>query len=243
MENPSPSASGAPYHPTQVASAPFYPYGSDLSPVPPPPSPRTPRPPVWLLVVGALVIVALIGTIVAVVSLKSSGGGQPTPLAVNGSSPVGQVPLQSTSASTPVGQPTAIPTPTSAHKIGDTVSIDGWQMTVEGLKSSQGGEFDSLQPGDTFLEIDVSLLNQTGQAQGMESFAAFTLKDSATGQQYEQTFVSDAPARPDGRVPAGGKLRGTLAYEVPQAVHSFELDVSPNPFGNNAEVAVWTLTR
>lgn len=140
-------------------------------------------------------------------------------------------------------QPTTAPTSSStgSHKIGDVVSIDNWLVTVNGVKTSSGGQYDPPQhAGDIFLEIDVSVTNQTGQSQTFSSLLSLTLKDS-TGQKYNETFVSDAPSSPDGTVANGSKLRGTVTYEVPQTMHSFEFDVAPDSL-TSTNVAVWNLT-
>jgi hypothetical protein len=114
-------------------------------------------------------------------------------------------------------------------------------VTVNGAKTSKGGQYDTLDhAGDVFLEIDVTVVNNTGQTQTWSTLLDFTLKDS-TGQTYNQTFVSDSPAPPDGKVPNGGKLRGTAPYEVPSTMHAFEFDVTPDSFNNN-DVAIWNIT-
>lgn len=188
-----------------------------------------------IAIVAGVTTVVLIGAIVLVV-VSRNGSGQPSTGAsrVPGSTQASQAAPQSTTA------PTTVNSPAGPHKVGDVVTIDGWQVTVLGVKTSLGGQFDTLQPGNVYLEIDVALVNQTDQTQLFASLAAFTLKDG-TGQTYQQTFVSEAPAPPDGRVIAGGKLRGTVTYQVPSNNQTFEFDVTPNVYGENADVAVWNL--
>jgi hypothetical protein len=41
--------------------------------------------------------------------------------------------------------------------VGESVSIDSWLVTVNGAKTSKGGQYDTLDhAGDVFLEIDDS---------------------------------------------------------------------------------------
>jgi Domain of unknown function (DUF4352) len=121
------------------------------------------------------------------------------------------------------------------------VTVDNWQVVVNGVKTSQGGQYDTLNPGDVFLEIDLTVTNQTGQNQTFSSDFSCTLKDS-TGQKYNSSFGdSNAPSSPDGNVASGDKLRGTVVYEVPSSMHTFEFSVDPDPFGKN-DVAVWNLS-
>ena len=252
--------------PTSVPGSPAYPSADSAAPPPPPPlasytygyRPDWHAPPVtqtgrhrrgWtvpLVMVGVGVVVALLvsGGAAAIFSLSRNGSGQLSH--VNGpvgSPPAGQPTSPSTSGGGQPSQPTSIPTtsPTGTHHVGDTVVVDGWQVVVNGVKTSSGGTFDDLKPGDIFLEIDVSVTNQTGQSQFFSDLEAFSLKDP-TGQTYEQTFVSDAPAAPSGRVAAGDRLRGTVVYEVPATTHTFTLDATPTILSSNAHVAIWMLT-
>lgn len=259
-EHSLPDASSLPhsYPPTQLGTPPYpsanlyalpppspYSYGPDPHGVP-----RRQGNVRLMAIIAGVAVMVLVGAIVLVmVSRSSSGQTPPNGTGTPGSTQVSQGTPQATGGGTQTGQPTAQPTaaptpvnsPAGAHKVGDVVTIDEWQVTILGAKTSQVGQFDSLQPGNVFLEIDVSLVNQTSQTQLFASFEAFTLKDG-TGQTYQQAFVSDAPAPPDGRVTAGGKLRGTVAYQVPSNIQTIEFDVTPNTFGRNTDVAVWNLS-
>ena len=118
-------------------------------------------------------------------------------------------------------------TPTAApaaqhFKVGQTVKVgDTWEVTVNSVKTSQGGDFDQPKAGNTYLLVNVSLKNVSSQEQTVSSLLMFKLRDS-TGQDYNETITTGASA-PDGKVEAGSPLRGTLAYEVPTSVHSFTL--------------------
>lgn len=267
LSSPEASYSAPSYQPTQLAhpSTSMYPSTNPYSSAPPPPPydsehqayyPRLLRHPrnSRLMAIAASVIAAvLVLAIVLVVVSRNSGsingqrGGQngPTATGTSGSTGANQPTNQSPNGDGQPTQPSNVATPTTSptggtHHVGDVVVIDGWQVTVLGVKTSSGGEFDTPKPGNTFLEIDLSVVNQTGQSQIFAAFEACTLKDG-TGQTYEQAFVSDAPAPPDGSVAANGKLRGTLVYEVPANMSSFEFDVTPNAF-RNGDIAIWNLS-
>ncbi|HLG78326.1 MAG TPA: DUF4352 domain-containing protein [Ktedonobacteraceae bacterium] len=234
-----------PYAPTQPASGSYpytYPpqqmppqYGGPYQPMQQPP--RKGRGWLWITI-SVVVALILIGGVIAAVSAANKPAQQAngTPTAQAG---------QATQAATQPGQtqPTAAPTQSSSssgmHKVGDVVTIGGWQITVNGVKTSQGDEFNQPHAGNTFLLVDVTAVNQTGQAQTFSSLISFTLKDS-TGQKYDETIDTAAPSSPDGNVAAGGKLRGTLAYEVPLSQHSFELDFTPD--FTSTDVATWSLS-
>jgi hypothetical protein len=48
---------------------------------------------------------------------------------------------------------------------------------------------------------------------------SFNLKDSA-GQKYTETILSDLTP-PDGKIEAGGLLKGQMPYETPSSQHDF----------------------
>ncbi|RAQ96176.1 DUF4352 domain-containing protein [Thermogemmatispora tikiterensis] len=118
----------------------------------------------------------------------------------------------------------ATSSPATQHfKVGQTVKVgDIWQVTVLGVKTSDGDEFSHPKTGNTYLLIDVSLKNLSSSEQIVSSAANFTLRDSS-GQEMDFTIVTSAPKTPDGKVEAGGQIRGTLAYEVPLSEHHYTL--------------------
>lgn len=195
----------------------------------PPQQPRKSRKKLWITLGVILLLVIIIGAVASNGNKSNTASPQPT--------------TSANSAPTQASQPTTAPTQATsgAHKIGETVTVDNWDAVVNSAKTSTGGQFDTPQhSGDVFLEISVSVTNNTGKAQTFSSILYFTLKDSS-GQKYDETIVTDAPSTPDGNVAAGGKLKGTISYEVPKDTKSFELDFSPDPFGST-DVATWTFT-
>lgn len=253
---PPPSASGDAYPAYPQPSTQYPPYPQTSQPYPqasqpyqqppsyPPYGGGYPQPPrknqttLWIIL-GVVAAVIIVGAIIAV---AVSSNNKPNTASSN--PPATQ---QASGAPTQSGQqPTSVPTQSSsssssgAHNIGDVVTLDGWQVVVNSAKTSHGGQYDTPEhAGDIYLEIDASVTNQTGQNQTFSSLLSFTLKDS-TGQKYDQSFVSDAPSAPDGNVQNNGKLRGTLVYEIPPTMKSFELDFSPSLESN--DLAVWNIT-
>ena len=221
-----------------------YPYGAPGGPNYQ--QPRKPKNYLWLIIVVA-VLVVLVGALAVAVAQSGKGNGSNQTVNATATSvpatnaPATSAPTQAGQQSTPTSAPTQGSSSSGTHKLGDVVSIDNWQVSVISAKISHGGQYDTPQhAGDVYLEIDVSVVNQTGQSQTFSSLLNFTLKDS-TGQKYDQAFVSDAPSSPDGTVPNGGKLRGTVVYEVPPTMHTFEFDVAPDSL-NSSDVAVWNLS-
>lgn len=124
-------------------------------------------------------------------------------------------------------------------KVGDVVTVGtDWQVTVNSVKTSAGGNFDALKTGDTFLEISVTMKNISAQEQEASSLIFWSLKDSV-GQHYDEAVVTDAPSTPDGKVAARDKLTGTLSYQVPLTQKQFELSFAPDPVSSGQ--TIWKL--
>jgi len=130
-------------------------------------------------------------------------------------------------------------TPTH-FKAGQAVKIGDFTVTVNSIKSSQGGQFDTLKAGDVFVVVDVTIKNNASKPQSdFSSDLQFTFTDS-TGQKYNQTII-DGATPPDGTIPAAGQLRGQMSYEVPKTQRKFTLVFQPDPFGSDDQ-AVWDLS-
>jgi len=92
---------------------------------------------------------------------------------------------------------------------------------VKSVKTSNGDDISQLKAGNTFLVVDVSIKKVSSKEQDVSSILQFTLKD-ATGQKYDQTFISGATS-PDGKVEAGDVIKGQTPYETPKAQHDYTL--------------------
>lgn len=215
----------------------FYPYTQQQSQLtPPPPSmqqypygmlPGQAQPAkkhrgrVWAIIIGLVVMLIVV---VAVASAGSHNTG-------------GSTPASTTQANQ--NQPARAAQAAGGHHAGEAVTLSGWTVTVNSVKRNAGdGQFNIPKAGNVYLFIDVTVLNNTGQSQAVSSLLQFSLKDS-TGQSYNEALDSAAPSAPDGTVTNGGRVRGTLVYEVPQSMHIWEFDFQPD-FGTDQ--AVWSLT-
>jgi len=181
----------------------------------------------WVLI-GLGGFVAL----VIVIAMATAGGGGSTTQPSQSSSSSGGT---SAPATQPANPPATNPAPATAqhHQVGEVVNTPaGWQVTVNSVKTSQGDELFTPKAGNTYLVVDVTLKNTTTEQQPVSSLLQFSIKD-ATGQEYNQALApSDVTSTPDGKVEAGGILRGQLAYEVPTSQHQFTFAFQPS-FGSD----------
>jgi hypothetical protein len=100
--------------------------------------------------------------------------------------------------------------------VGDTFVV-----TVSSVKTSKGDEFTKPKSGNTLLVLDVTIKNVSKEEQTVSSLLSFTFKDSE-GQKYTDTFLCGLTA-PDGKIEAGGLLKGQSPYEAPTSQHDFTL--------------------
>lgn len=123
-------------------------------------------------------------------------------------------------------------------KAGQQVKFGDFVVTVNSVKTSTGDELTTPKAGNIILVVDVTIKNTSSKSQDVSSALDFTLQD-ATGQKYDETIISNGTP-PDGSVPAGGLLRGQLAYEVPKAQHKFTFSFQPDI--TSSDQAIWDLT-
>src|SRR5579859_8135199 len=125
----------------------------------------------------------------------------------------------------PAARNTSAPAQSTQHfSVGQTIKTgDGdWEITINGVKTSQGQDFSTPKAGNIFLLIDVTLKNTSKQTQQVSNLAMFTLRDLG-GLEYTQTILPSAQAAPNGQADPGQPIRGTLPFEVPTSQHAFTL--------------------
>lgn len=133
----------------------------------------------------------------------------------------------------------AAPTPKAHFKVGDQVKVgDTWLITINSVKTNKGDEVFQPKSGNTYLVIDLTMKNLSSQEQNVSSLLQFTFHD-ATGQQYDEA-LTDIGHPPDGKVEAGGSLRGQLVYESPAAQHQFTLAFESDILSDGQ--TIWDIT-
>lgn len=143
--------------------------------------------------------------------------------------------------------PTAAqPTPTSApvhNKAGQLVKVGSWEVTVNSVKSSQGGNGVTTDADKQFILVNVTLHNVGSANANVSSVTNFQLKqsDGTLGQNasFIGTSIGGSPA-PDGMVMPGDKLRGDLVFTVLKTEKAFAFTFAPD-FGGS-DMAVWDLS-
>ncbi|SNX53638.1 DUF4352 domain-containing protein [Thermoanaerobacterium sp. RBIITD] len=119
-------------------------------------------------------------------------------------------------------------------KIGDTVKMDKLNITVNGVRYSNGSDFLKPEDGKVYAIVDATIENIDSKAQTVSSMLMFKLADS-DGYNYNST-IGDTKAQLDGEVGAGRKMRGEVAFEIPKDAKGLEFIFEPNAFGTGQAI-------
>ena len=117
----------------------------------------------------------------------------------------------------------------SNYSVGETAKTGDFEVTVYGSKDPQpASQFDRPAAGSHFVSVDVQVANRGSKQQTFSSLAGFHLVDSAN-RQFDEEIASDVkPGPPDGQIPAGEAVRGTVVFEVPDGTTGLRLRVQGN---------------
>ena len=98
--------------------------------------------------------------------------------------------------------------------IGDTAKVGDAEVTVHGFRLDKGDEFFGPDEGNTWLVVDVTVVNTGGDSYALSSVLQTAARDQE-GREHGIAFGPDLHGGLDGQIPPGDKLRGEVAFEVP----------------------------
>lgn len=201
-----------------------------------PPYPQQPyqQPPkkkrrIWLWALIGTVVIFAMCSIAALASKGGSGSSNPSVTSTTTTSKTSSQNNKSNNSSS---------SSTSQNQSNGPVSVaDTWQVTLGNITTSDGDAISQPDPGDVYLQIDVTMKNISDQTQIASSVLMWNLADTS-GKQYDPVLLTSANS-PDGDVGTGNSLQGTLVYEVPQSTTSFTLSFTSDP---NSDPVQWDIT-
>lgn len=108
------------------------------------------------------------------------------------------------------------PSPPRVQPIGKTQRVGDLEVTVHGVRESQGELILRPSMGSKWVIVDVSARNRSRNTYFFTALFQTHLRDR-DGRNYN-TLVVRPQLRGvfDGTIPGGGTLRGEVAFEVPQ---------------------------
>jgi hypothetical protein len=101
-------------------------------------------------------------------------------------------------------------------KVGDTIKVNGAELTVKKVAKSQGSEYDEPKSGNEFVIVSVSIKN-IGTNQLAYNPYYFKMKNSQ-GQITEETItsVNQDTQLQSGELASGGSVSGDVIFEEPK---------------------------
>ena len=120
---------------------------------------------------------------------------------------------------------------TETYKIGDSVKAGNFVFTVNSIRTDAGGDFLKPKDGHIYYIVDVTVENTGDKSESVSSMLMFKLFDSEA-YSYSITIGPDTKGSVDGEISSGRKLRGELAFEIPQGAEGLELEIDPSIFGS-----------
>ncbi|WP_020221387.1 DUF4352 domain-containing protein [Halarchaeum acidiphilum] len=107
------------------------------------------------------------------------------------------------------------------HGVGDSVTHDGIQVTVNGVEFKTSlGQYTQAPQGREYAIVDVTTANNTDSSVSFSSLLQMAMKDG-TGRSFSYAAGASSQltqAYQGGDVASGGKTRGKIAFEVPKGV-------------------------
>jgi hypothetical protein len=98
--------------------------------------------------------------------------------------------------------------------IGTTQKVGDAEVTVHGVRESQGNEYLTPGAGNKWLFVDVSARNAGNDPYTLSSLLQCRLRDSE-GRDYFAVIGPPIPAPFDGMIPVAGAIQGEVPFEVP----------------------------
>lgn len=136
---------------------------------------------------------------------------------------------------TPTTQEEETNTTVETFKIGDTVELDDFRITVNGVRTSEGGQFMKPKEGNEYFYVDATVENISSEEKSVSSMLMFKVVDQ-DGRSMDMAIVEDANGQLDGKVGAGRKISGEYIVEVPTETTGLELQFDSSLVGKQIVV-------
>jgi len=106
--------------------------------------------------------------------------------------------------------------------MGEHVKLGNVVLTVNNIRDSKGNEIFKPDEGNIFKIVDITINNISNEFYSVSSFWGFEIKDSE-GYTYSTTFGAETKGSLDGMIPPGMKMKGEIAFEIPENVSATNL--------------------
>jgi hypothetical protein len=125
--------------------------------------------------------------------------------------------------------------PGRVYRVGEPADLGSLTFTVTGVRTIPPSEFVEPVPGQLTIAVHIEAVNNSESSKLVSSLGQFALRD-ATGLTYQQTFAEGLVGSLDGTIPPGSRLRGEIAYDVPEGITGLQLVISNFLFAGSVTV-------
>lgn len=172
---------------------------------------------------GGLIALGIIIVIVIIVNLAGGNKGSGN---ANSSS------AASTSKSASVSSAASKENKSEAKTfgIGQTATSNDVDMTLVSVTESKGSEYNKPADGKVFLLCEFNIDNKSSKDLAISSVMCFEayVDSYATDQSLTGLAEKGSKQQLDGKVAAGKKMNGVIAYEVPKNWKELEISINPD---------------
>ncbi len=120
--------------------------------------------------------------------------------------------------------------------IGDTVEcVDGLKITVNGVRTSNGGEFMRPIEGNEYIYVDATIENTSDEDKTISSLLMFDVVDY-NGKSMDLVLAEDSNGHLDGTIKPGEKLSGEYVVEAPVERAELEFQFDSSLVGNKVSI-------
>lgn len=101
----------------------------------------------------------------------------------------------------------------SEYTVGDTVEMDGMNITLNGVRYVEGDELFKPDEGTFWIALDITFENTSEKSEYVAGIFNITLKDDE-GIEKDQNIWGNLEGSLDGDVLGGEKLRGEKSFVI-----------------------------
>jgi hypothetical protein len=129
----------------------------------------------------------------------------------------------------PVEDEIEIPSSLQSGRIGEKVTGEGFELTLNTAKYQKGGEY--FEPeNDFYLVLNFTVENTSEDPLSLSSWGNFELQGSDL-YIYSLALGAETKGTLDSDIAPGGSLRGEIAFDVP-SLDSYEVRFKPEMFSD-----------
>jgi hypothetical protein len=118
------------------------------------------------------------------------------------------------------------------YNVGDIIEIGDVVLIVLGWEVVTNDTF-TPDDGNQFVAVDILFINKSDNVENLSSILQMTLRDE-TGQKYDTDFMASAATQsgaPEGELSSGERVRGQVAFQVPQTFEELTFVYDASVFG------------